>query len=54
MEMTAESLHGPNNGDPNQRKKRQTEIKRECVKGLPDLNSYSLSLTDQVGKTIKL
>jgi hypothetical protein len=43
MEMTAESLCGPNNGEANQREKRQVKIKRECVKGPADLNSYSLS-----------
>lgn len=41
MEMTAESLHGPNNGESNQSEIRQVEIQRECVKYPWELNSYS-------------
>lgn len=42
MEMTAESLRGPNNGESNQREKRQDGVERECVKCPRELSSYSL------------
>lgn len=42
MEMTAESLRGPNNGESNQREKRQDGVERERVKCPRELDSYSL------------